>query len=281
MEIATMGALAGAGASLIGGYWNKRAIEQANNANLQLQRDFATSGIRMRVEDAKQAGIHPLYALGAPTMSPAVSVMPETGIGDAMAQLGQNISRASKAGMDADELNTTYLKERVYGAHLDNMMKEISISKQFEGPGQVKPIGGPTGIAGSIIEGQGDSAVQVKPFQREPSSLDNPGRTIGTFPMIQYGMGSDGGLSIMPSKDAKERMEDQFGPEMMFMWKEMILPALGPSHKPSQTEFPLPLGYDWKWNKWKQAYYPEKMENAGKSYSSHGNMPSSGEYRRY
>ena len=88
------GALIGAGASYLG---QKKANQQAANqaaGNAALQREFAQQGIRWRVEDAKAAGIHPLYALGAsvPTYSPVSASFGNTA--SDFAQAGQNIGRA-------------------------------------------------------------------------------------------------------------------------------------------------------------------------------------------
>lgn len=57
------GALATIGGALI----SSRAQRSSNEANAGLQREFARYGIRWKVEDAKAAGLHPLYAIGAVT----------------------------------------------------------------------------------------------------------------------------------------------------------------------------------------------------------------------
>lgn len=53
------------------------AREQANS-NAALQREFAQNGIRWRVEDAKAAGLHPMYALtgGGAAFAPSGIAMP-------------------------------------------------------------------------------------------------------------------------------------------------------------------------------------------------------------
>lgn len=108
----------GAGASLIGGSQNRAAQEKANAANLAwsreqqarneaLQKEFAQTGIRWKVDDAKSAGIHPLYALGAQTTSFAPSVVgadqQPASMGDSIASAGQSIGRAVEAGMTRQE----------------------------------------------------------------------------------------------------------------------------------------------------------------------------------
>jgi hypothetical protein len=51
-----------------------KSDHDANKANQQMQYDFAQKGIQWKVKDAKKAGIHPLYAMGASTQSPSFKV---------------------------------------------------------------------------------------------------------------------------------------------------------------------------------------------------------------
>lgn len=106
-------ALIGAGASLLGGLINKgsadenRAAQQAMaQQNIAAQREFAQNGVRWKVDDARAAGVHPLFALGASThsFSPvSVGGGADSSMGDAVASAGQNIGRAVQAGMTRDE----------------------------------------------------------------------------------------------------------------------------------------------------------------------------------
>lgn len=108
----------GAGASLIGGSANRSAQEKANAQNLAwareqqtrneaLQREFAQTGIRWKVDDARSAGIHPLYALGAQTTSFSPTVVgadqQAASAGDGIAAAGQSIGRAVEAGLTRQE----------------------------------------------------------------------------------------------------------------------------------------------------------------------------------
>lgn len=103
-----LGALLGAGASLIGGFLGREGAREANAANLAmaerniaLQREFATHGVRWKVADAQKAGVHPLYALGASTTSfspVSVGAVNEAApMANAMHAMGQNVSRAAAA----------------------------------------------------------------------------------------------------------------------------------------------------------------------------------------
>lgn len=68
------------------------------------QEEFAKHGIRWKVRDAEQAGIHPLYALGASTTSfSPVSVGDYAGLGRGIGEFGQDIGRAINSTRTSDE----------------------------------------------------------------------------------------------------------------------------------------------------------------------------------
>lgn len=115
-----LGALIGAGSSLLGGWLNSQSADKANAANLamaerniDLQKQFAKSGIRWKVEDAKHAGIHPLYALGAQTTSfspVSAGAVADTSLGSGLASAGQDISRAMNATRTSSERDAAFTK---------------------------------------------------------------------------------------------------------------------------------------------------------------------------
>ena len=82
--------------SLIGGNSAAKAAKKENDR----QYDLARNSIKYRVEDAQNAGIHPLYAMGAPTLS---SSMQSTG------QMGQAVADAASAV--GKGMSTSYQKE--------------------------------------------------------------------------------------------------------------------------------------------------------------------------
>jgi len=92
-------ALGGAALGVIG-------QRNANRENRLQQERFASEGIRMRVEDAKAAGLHPLFALGAnvPGYSPSAQNVFDS-------SFGQNISRAaSQFSSEERELRAAQLE---------------------------------------------------------------------------------------------------------------------------------------------------------------------------
>jgi hypothetical protein len=83
-----------AGAQILGGVLSDRSSASQNAQNVAYQKEFAQKGIQWKVEDAKKAGLHPLYALGAQTTS--FSPVPVTGsaTGDAIARAGANVVKS-------------------------------------------------------------------------------------------------------------------------------------------------------------------------------------------
>lgn len=74
----------------------------------KLQKQFAQSGIQWKVEDAKKAGIHPLYALGAQTHSYAPQSVGD--VSSTMASVGQDLGRAIDATRTPEQKTEAYSK---------------------------------------------------------------------------------------------------------------------------------------------------------------------------
>lgn len=152
-------ALIAGGARLIGGFLG----QQQQKKNEQLQREFAQNSVSWRVADAKRAGIHPLYALGAPTFSPAVSS--SSPMGDAIAGMGQDISRSmnATASQSTRDANVTLTNLAIQRAGLQNELLKTEIASRSARLTQ----GGQRGPAMPIDE--------VNPF-RVPQEANAEGR---------------------------------------------------------------------------------------------------------
>lgn len=110
---AAIGAVGGLAGGLLSSSSNKNMVQK----QLDLQRDLALNSISYKVADAKRAGIHPLYALGAPSMGISPIAI-EDKLGPALADASQNIgSTISKMQrQDAttmDQLNMQLLKSQI------------------------------------------------------------------------------------------------------------------------------------------------------------------------
>lgn len=132
------GPIIAAGANIASGIMSRNAQKEANEAsaaaaqkNRQMQMQFAEHGIRMRVADAKKAGIHPIYALGAqtPSYTPVSQTFtPETGLAAGLANAGQDISRAFQATRTAPERADAYTSA-VQKITLENMGLDTEIKR--------------------------------------------------------------------------------------------------------------------------------------------------------
>lgn len=202
-----LGSLISAGASLLGGMLNRKSAEEANAANaaqaaanIQLQKDFAQQGIRWKVDDAKAAGIHPLYALGANTTSFApvsVGAVADTSMGNALASSGQDISRAINSTRTTPEkvaaINATKLQ--MEGLQLDNDIKRTTIASSLQRLAQAKTPPSPTLGEGSIFD-TGTAKIEPRP------------------PLMMGGAR----LRTDPDTSPMKAYEDQFGDEGPLSW---------------------------------------------------------------
>lgn len=257
------GAAIGAGASIIGGLLGSSSASDqtsalvANNAqNIALQKQFAKKGIRWRVEDAKKAGIHPLYAMGAslPTYSPqGLNIGADNSMGQALAQAGQDVGRAVSATMTQPERDLSLKRSQLQNQLLQAQILKLTRESQT-GP----PL--PSASNPGMMPGQGNfpSTVDAFPRQITATSPDNTGISAGAAADISYVMGADGKLRILPSPDAKELMEDQLIPEIQWAYRNLAKPLWNADamrkRAPSTAEYPLPPGYHWQWVPWDQAY---------------------------
>lgn len=120
-------ALINTGANLLGGfmhsgrgdggagYWNQIQY-LLNRENMDFQQEMSRHGLRVRVEDAVSAGLHPLVGAGInPTPYSPTSAVFNQGdpsgsrfghMGEAVSRMGQDVSRAMLARATEDERKT-------------------------------------------------------------------------------------------------------------------------------------------------------------------------------
>lgn len=139
-----LGNIIAAGANILGGIMGRDAQKDANAAsaaaaanNIKLQKKFAQEGIRWRVKDAKEAGIHPIYALGAqtPSYTPvSQSFTPESGLATGLAAAGQNIGRAVNATRTQPERIEArqFTRLQLEGLQLDNEIKRATFASAVQ-----------------------------------------------------------------------------------------------------------------------------------------------------
>lgn len=262
------GSLVGAVSNYIGGKQAENTAKDVNRENAALQREFAQSGIQWRVADAKAAGIHPVYALGAQT-TPASPSYVGSNASEHFSQMGQNLGRAAAAAMNSgqrklEQISIQSAEADLQGKEIDNQIKARQLS-QMSGAGIGPAMPTVDGMSAELL-GQGDvNGLLPPPVQLNSNSVvradpDNPSKEGGAI--TDYGLArtATGSMALVPSKDVKERIEDTFFPDMSWSLRNIYVTDSPP--KPDPSLYPLPRGASqWKWNPLRQEfqpYYPNK-----------------------
>ncbi len=178
------GAVIGAGASFIGGQKDREAAQDA--AQLQVARE--DTEIQRRVADAKEAGIHPLYAIGAQGAGAGPYRLEGGGRGLSQAgqQLGRGVQQAAMSyystQLTAAQTEETQAKTRMWNKTTEQMGQSPTPMNQLqrEGaiPGQIpaqqSSIPAPT--SGLESQGLGDSPELAGYYTPEPSRVTSPSK---------------------------------------------------------------------------------------------------------
>lgn len=262
-----------------------RAANQAiNERNIALQREFAQSGIQWRVQDAIQAGIHPLAALGGSgaTYSPAAHIAGGTfsspsgpsgvsanfsssgGMGDALTSMGQDLSRAVEKSMNASDRTDSYTAAmqvlNLEKGSLENELLRSQLSRSRQASNPPMPVGQRYGVDGQGSTASGTTAASVVKLKegeitgRDPARPSTEGHSVPDTGWAR----TVTGLAPVPSKDVKERIEDNLIQEVMWAIRNNIVPSLPGMGKYNQPNVPAKPGYEWVYNPLKQEYQEMK-----------------------
>jgi len=240
-----------------------REAQSANQARQEaLQREFAQNGIQWKVEDAKKAGIHPLYALGANTQSYSPSTVGSSsadfsGLSDA----GQNIGRAIDATRNPSDktnavLQTAMAQTQLDGAKLDNDIKRAQLASAVATNRTRTGIPAP-GNPG-LFDGQPNAPAIEGPkleleTKRDITDPTRRGYVPGAGPSVQFRANAFGGFDpVMPNAIAealesdlsgryKWQLENRVLPN--FTWPD-VTPDLGQKHDEESY-------WDTKWQDWR------------------------------
>lgn len=193
------GSLISGGLSLLGGILGNKSQEDAGAANAAMQKEFAQQGIRWKVADAKAAGINPLFAMGAPAVSFSPSFAGDSPMGSAVASAGQDISRAVNATRTQPERDSALRSLELERAQLQNEFLR-------------------TQIAGSKVavmqQAGGNPAFPGQKNVYDERTLNRVGDPSLTAsapkPAVTEFINKDGSVTLWPSPDAKQAIEDNF-----------------------------------------------------------------------
>lgn len=260
---AIIGAGISAGARLLGGAMSNKSSQKVAAMNARMQRDFAQHGIQWRVADAKAAGVHPLYALGAQTHSFQPTAVGDSFdfIGDAGQDIGRAISQASRGEEKVDAYTQQLRNLQLERGRLENdvLRARLASAVATASQGAQPPAPGST----FLIDGQsGSGAVKTSPMARESANPGNTSQEAGTHTEVGFLRAPGGARSVVMSKDAKERLEEDVLGAISWNLRNRLLPSFGFNRNPPNER--LPAGYDaWYFNPWTWQYEPGHMTKLG------------------
>lgn len=189
-----------------------RAADNAARDNYAAQKEFAQNGIRWRVDDAKAAGIHPLYAMGAQPMSFSPSYVSGDSLANGFMQSGSELGRAIDAGRTAPERTQARLEAlSVERAELENDLLRSQIAKinQPGHPPSLPSVGDVSSVPSEYVS----SRLGVPSLEAAPPN-----------PANKEFINADGTISLWPSNEAKQAIEDS-PYEWEHIYRNRFIPA--------------------------------------------------------
>lgn len=243
-----IGSAIGAVGSIAGGILGANSAQNVAGLNYEAQKEFAQNGIRWKVEDAKRAGIHPLYALGASTQgySPSGGYTGDYGIADAAAHLGQGFERAQQAKMTKEEREKQDVRDAIQDmAALEDLNQKrrmndaqirLANSEIFRNfalsTNALRRSGLPPALPGGhggVIAGQGESYAtgQTTPEISEvvTSASGLPSVQAGSPPDARFYRTATG-RAPLPTEESGDAMDAAFGAGIQWSFRNNILPYL-------------------------------------------------------
>jgi len=230
-----LGALIGAGASLASSLLGNKENAKARNQEYQQQKEFAQSGIQWKAEDARKAGIHPLYAMGANTVSYApqsVGGSDFSGLANAGQEIGRSIDATRSSAAKIDAFGNAAQKLQLEGLQLDNDLKRAGLASSVAKIRQAGSAPGlPTAATRWLVEGQGDTPSMDAPnikveTRRDASEPGHEYAVAGASPDVAFTKTPTGGYApIIPQANAESYEQDWQG-YLQWMYRNRILPAI-------------------------------------------------------
>lgn len=273
------GELISGGLKLLGGYLDNQSADKRNQLALedkekdrQLQKEFAQQGLSWKIADAMKNKdlVHPLYSIGGAGASytpSAIFLSSGASMSDTLGSIGQDVGRAVNATRTADDRFDAKVKAlQLERGELENAKLRSEIAKM--GPSTpAMPIG-----ARYLVDGQGESVVPSpssssvkasggqlvtdKALERVPAAPGQPQSEPGAITDVGYARTATGWAPV-PSKDVKERIEDNIIQEAMWAFRNNVMPTFGYNKAP--PPFPAPEGKAWVYNPLRQEYRLQRI----------------------
>lgn len=263
-----IGALIGAGASLIGGMLGQKSQEKQQAQNIALQKEFAKKAIQWKAADAEKAGISKLYALGANTVSYTPNSIGGSPLGEGIASAGQDIGRAMAAGQSntsrTASLALAAAKTQLEGLQLDNDIKRVSLASKIATTNQPGTAPG-INLEGTtpFIPGQGNSSILLEK-KIPPSHPGAPNAEAGVNPDIAWVQTKTGWTPVIPQQLAESYENDWIG-GMSWQARNRLAPIFDDSFKSDPPAY-IPPGQYWQFYGGANEYRPAVGWRAQDSY---------------
>jgi len=175
--------------SLFGGSKENTGLINANNAKqLDLAEMSLRDPIKLRVRDAREAGIHPLYALGMSANAYQPALMQPQGYsgsdyGSSLQGMGQSLSQLQTPSMTAEQraIHEATLRQMEASANRDNAQAQLFASeaaREAQRRNQTAPQPTTFSAKGKAIPDQ----IQGQPDQVKSHKRLNPSATAGNHP---------------------------------------------------------------------------------------------------
>lgn len=195
------------------------------------------NNLKAIMDGAKENGIHPLYAMGAPTAPGTVYQVGGDNNQSAIAnEMGQNIGAAiSRAGNKSErEYAAATAAIALERGELENELLKSQIA-------QIRASHVPAaGIGSEILAGQSD-AVEKVPSIQTMHGRSAPTGEGGAITDVGYAHVTPSRLQVVPSADMKNRMEDDFIQQLKWHGRHSVPLWSDMQHLP-YPDVPLPKG---------------------------------------
>lgn len=242
-----------AGAGKVADFFGAKSAAQKN---IDMQKEFAQSGIQWKVKDAEKAGVHPLFALGAQTHS----FSPVT-VGSDFSGMGQNFASAISATQPASERALTLYEQKKQDLTLQNMeLQNAVLASRLATSRGNPPMPSPTPSFTPGLAGQPAAEVVNNAMSRTVGAGVHGHSEPAAVADVGWTSTDSGGLAPVYSQDAKQRLEDDWLGMVAWNLRNRLMPSIGFEAPPPH---PAPRNKVWIWNPLRQEYFLQDIPAKG------------------
>jgi len=216
-----IGTAVGAGIGLIGGALSNIFNKKQADRGYAQQKEALQHSIRWRVADAKAAGIHPLYAMGAPSLN-MTPIVQQDNIGPAVQNMGQSMADITKNTMSENMKAQQFAEMQLLSSQRNKNDAEAELARTqamrlMTEKNNINPPGlGVKNESGQNPTGGGAGFYEVKPAEQTSQKIGMPESSAGENPSLQLRRLFGGQPMFMDIAEGDSPEET---------WKEKSIPA--------------------------------------------------------